>query len=662
MSQYTVTFYPENTQIAASEGDNLLDIAKHADIPITSLCGGTGTCGKCKVIIKKGDVQTESTHFISQEEKEKGYCLACLTTVHSDLEVEVPPESRLEEEQILIDSKELVEKLEQEFGAVPKAEKLQAPFYLSPFSTLTTKLHLKLSPPTLEDSVDDLGRLFREIKRKYDIPIMQTGLKNLIYLGRFLRENDWDVTVLLGKRGRTTEVILLEPGDTSDKNYGIAVDVGTTTIVAHLIDLSKRTTVGTAATSNSQGSYGEDIITRIEYSKKQEDGLETLHRAVVKDINKLIVSLTRRNDVSLDNVTFVICAGNATMTQLLLGVDPTYIRREPYVTTANFFPVIRAAEAGIRVNRRALLSCMPSVASYVGGDIVAGALACGISESEEICLLIDIGTNGEMVLGNKDWLACCSCSCGPAFEGGGIEHGMRAARGAIQRIEIDSDYEVDYFTVGNARPRGICGSGLIDAIGEMLRAGVIDKAGKIQSNLNTPRYQETDEGAKFVLAWEEETAGAHGDITLSQPDIDNLVRSKAAVYAAVSVLTETMGLSWNDITCVYIAGAFGNYLDIPKTVLIGMLPDLPLEKFKFIGNSSIAGVKTAMLSGAALAKVEEIAKKMTYIELSTGNSFMEEFVAAQFLPHTDMTMFPSVTEKLSMVDEGAHAKLRRENW
>lgn len=651
MSQYTLTFYPENTQIVASEGDNLLDIAKRGDILLTSLCGGTGVCGKCKVIIKKGNVQTESTRFITEEERGKGYCLACQTTVHSNLEVEVPPESRLEEEQILIDSKEVIERLEEEIEPVPTAEKIQVPFYLSPFSTLTTKLHLELPHPTLEDNVDDLGRLFRELRRKYELPIMQTGLKNLTFLGKFLRESDWDVTVLLGKRGRTTEVILLEEGDTSDKNYGIAVDVGTTTIVAHLIDLSKRATVGTTATSNSQSSYGEDIIRRIEYSKKQEDGLETLHRTVVRDINKLIVSLTRRNGVDLSNVTSVMCAGNATMTQLLLGVDPTYIRRKPYVATANFFPVIRAAEAGIRINRRGLLSCMPGVASYVGGDIVAGALACGISESEETSLFIDIGTNGEMVLGNSDWLVCCSCSCGPAFEGGGIEHGMRAARGAIQRIKIDSDYEVDYSTVGNARPRGICGSGLIDAIGEMLRAGVIDKAGKIQSNLNTPRYQETDEGAKFVFAWEEETAGMHGDITLSQPDIDNLMRSKAAVYAAASVLLQTMGLTWDDISCIYIAGAFGNYLDIEKTVLIGMLPDLPIQKFRFIGNTSIAGAKTAMLSGAALAKSEEIAKKMTYIELSTGNAFMEQFVAAQFLPHTDITLFPSVSEKLSMIDD-----------
>lgn len=658
MSQYTVTFYPENVQIAVQEGDNLLETAKRADIPLTSACGGTGTCGKCKVIIRKGDVHTESTRFISEAERERGYALACLTDIHSDLEVEVPPESRIEDEQILMDQKDLIEKFEQvehpdevgEEQLLPISEKIQCPFFISPFSTFTTKLHLSLPTPTLSDNVDDLERVFREIRRIHDIPIMQAGLVNLKHLGRFLREDNWDVTVLLGKRGGTTEIILLEPGDTSDRNYGIAVDVGTTTIVAHLIDLSLRKTVDAAATSNSQGSYGEDVITRIIYTSQQETGLDILHKAVVSDINKLIVSLIRRNGVSLDNVTCVFCAGNATMTHLLLGVDATYIRREPYVATANFFPVIRAAEAGIRINRRGLLACMPGVASYVGGDTTAGTLACRISESEEVCLFIDIGTNGEMVFGNKDWLVCCSCSCGPAFEGSGIEHGMRAARGAIQRIETNPDYEVDYSTIGNSPPRGICGSGLIDALGEMLRAGIIDKAGKIQPDLNTARYRNTDEGPEFVLAWEEETAGKHGDITISQPDIDNLIRSKAAIYAAAFVLIQTMGMTWDDINLIYIAGGFGNYLNIEKSVLIGMLPDVPREKFRFIGNSSIAGAKMAILSGRALAKAEEIANKMTYIELSANNTFMEQFMAANFLPHTDINLFPSVAEKLRITN------------
>jgi uncharacterized 2Fe-2S/4Fe-4S cluster protein (DUF4445 family) len=651
MPQYTVTFYPENIQVVAQEGDNLLEIAQQADVLLSSSCGGNGVCGKCKVIIRSGDVHTEPTKFIDRREREQGYVLACTTLVHSDLEVEIPPESRLEDEQFLIGQEEIIleEELEREGAELQPqlSERTQFPsIFTYPFPSLTAKLHLPLSPPDLQDNVDDLERIFREIRRGRQIPIMQTGLVNLKNLGGFLRENNWDVTVLLGKRGGTTELILLEAGDTSDKNYGIAVDIGTTTIVAHLVDLKARKTIGTAAASNSQREYGSDVITRIIYAAK-ENGLSTLHRTVTDDINGLIVSLTRRNKVDLNNVTCVMCSGNATMTHLFLGVDPTYIRREPYVPTANFFPVIRAAEAGVRINRRGLLSCMPGVSSYVGGDITSGALASGISESEEICLFIDIGTNGEMVLGNKEWLVCCSCSCGPAFEGSGIRHGMRAGRGAIQRVTIsDSDYNVKYSTIGNDRPRGICGSGLIDVLGEMLRAGVIDRSGRIQSDLNTQRYQESEEGPEFILAWKEETAGGSGDIVITQPDIENLMRSKAAVYAAGLVMLEKMGMTWDDIERVYVGGAFGNYLNIEKSILIGLLPDLPLEKYRFIGNSSITGAKLAMLSTQSLARAEEIANKMTYIELSADNAFMEQFTAAIFLPHTDISLFPSVETRL----------------
>jgi len=650
MPQYTVTFYPENIQVIAQEGDNLLEIGQQADVLLTSSCGGNGVCGKCKVIVRKGDVHAEPTKFIDHRESERGYVLACTTLIHSDLEVEIPPESRLEDEQFLIGEEEIIlEELEQEEAEFQPqlAERGQFPsIFTYPFPSLTAKLHLPLSQPTLEDNVDDLERLFREIRRGRQIPIMQTGLVNLKNLGKFLRENNWDVTVLLGKRGGTTELILMEAGDTSDKNYGIAVDIGTTTIAAHLVDLKERKTIGTTATSNSQREYGADVITRIIYTR-EGNGLDTLHKAVIDNINSLIVSLIRRHGINLNDVTCVMCAGNATMTHLFLGVDPTYIRREPYVPTANFFPVVRAAEAGIRINRRGLLSCMPGISSYVGGDITAGALACGISESEEICLFIDIGTNGEMVLGNKEWLVCCSCSCGPAFEGSGIQHGMRAGRGAIQRVTIsDSDYEVKYSTIGNDRPRGICGSGLIDVLGEMLRAGVIDRSGRIQPDLDTPRYQEGEEGSEFILAWKEETAGGSGDIVITQPDIENLMRSKAAVYAAALVMMEKMGMTWNDIERVYVGGAFGNYLNIEKSILIGLLPDFPLEKYRFIGNSSITGAKLGMLSTKALARAEEIANKMTYIELSADNTFMEQFTAAIFLPHTDMSLFPSVETNL----------------
>ncbi|MDQ1328566.1 MAG: hypothetical protein QG641_1851 [Candidatus Poribacteria bacterium] len=661
MPRYIVTFYPKKIQInnnfniygratsIAKEGDNLLEIAKPANVFLNNTCGGEGICGKCKVIIRKGDYQTKDTPFISQRERELGYVLACHTTVHSDLEVEILPESRLEDEQFLTGDKEtLLDKFDTKDTGLPFWQTFNLHPFISPFPSMTTKIHLQLPLPTLQDNVDDKERLLREIRRGKQVPIIQMDLTNLKNLGRFLRKNDWDVTVLLGNREGIIELIQIEAGDTSKQNYGIAVDIGTTTIVAHLVDLTTRKTLGIEAVSNSQSNFGADVISRIIYASGKK-GLDELHKSVVDDINRLIILLIQANKLNINDVTCVMCSGNATMTHFLLGIEPTYIRREPYVPTANFYPVIKADEVDILINQRGLLGCIPGVSSYVGGDITAGVLASGMSESESNCLLIDIGTNGEMVLGNKDWLVCCSCSCGPAFEGSGIKYGMRAGRGAIQRITIDDiDYEINYSTIGDDKPRGICGSGLIDALGEMLRVGIIDKTGRIQSDLDSPRYQEGEDGAEFILAWKEETASGYSDIVITQSDIDNLIRSKAALYAALVVMMQKMGMTWDDIERIYIGGAFGNYLNIEKSVFIGLIPDLPIEKYQFIGNSSITGTKMTLLSNIALAKAEEIAKKMTYIELSADNTFMEQFTAAIFLPHTDMDLFPSVANKKSV--------------
>ncbi len=662
MRRYTVMFYPKKIQInnkfnvygratmIAKEGDNLLDVAKHANVFNSNICGGRQACGKCKVIIRKGDVHTKETPHISQWERELGYVLACNTTVHSDLEVEILPESRLEDEQILVGQEDIAmdqfDSQDNLSSSLP-LERSQSVAFASPFPSMTTKLHLKLPPPTLQDSVDDKERLFREIKRGRQISFIHTGLANLKNLGRFLRENNWNLTVLLGNREGIIELIQMEAGDTSKRNYGVAVDIGTTTVVAHLIDLPSRRTIGIEAVGNSQSNYGADVISRIIYALDKK-GMDELHKSVIDDINRLIISLARDNGININDITSIMCSGNATMTHFLLDIDPTYIRREPYVPTANFYPIVKAGEVDILINQNGLLGCMPGISSYVGGDITAGALACGISESEGTCLLIDIGTNGEMVLGNKDWLVCCSCSCGPAFEGSGIRYGMRAGKGAIERISIDDiDYEVSYSTIGKDRPRGICGSGLIDVLSEMLRVGIIDKTGSIQSDLDTPRYQKGEDGSEFVIAWKEETSGGYSDIVVTQADIDNLIRSKAALYAALKVMMDKMGMTWDDIDRIYIGGAFGNYLNIEKSIFIGLIPDLPREKYHFIGNSSITGTKMALLSNTAFIKAGKIAKKMTYIELSADNTFMEQFTAAIFLPHTDMDLFPSVTEKLS---------------
>ncbi|MFA5350795.1 MAG: ASKHA domain-containing protein, partial [Candidatus Omnitrophota bacterium] len=466
-----------------------------------------------------------------------------------------------------------------------------------------------------------------------------TGLFNIRQLGELLRDSEWKVTLTLGKRNDTVEIVLVESGDTTNKNFGLCFDIGTTTISGQLVDLNSKKILGTKATYNQQATFGNDVITRIVYAG-QSDGLEKLHEAVCSTMNQMILELIQENNVDLNDVNCIVCSGNTTMIHLLLSVDPAHIRKEPYVPTANFLPVLRAAEAGININPRGLLSCVPGVSSYVGGDITAGVLSSGIYQKDELCMLIDIGTNGEIVLGSKDFLVACAASAGPAFEGSGVTSGMRASSGAIQKIDIGkTDFTVKYSTIGNKKPRGICGSGYIDLLSSMLEAGIIDKGGKIKAT--GKRIRQTDTGREFVVCFKEE-ADSLLDIVINEADIENLKRSKAAIYSASAILVKHMGLSFPEISKIFIAGGFGTCLDIEKAVRIGLLPDLARSKFVFIGNSALAGANQILLSNQAMAIADTLAFKITYFELSVDPGYMDEYSQALFFPHTDLTKFPSV--------------------
>jgi len=642
---YTITFYhPQENKIEVNKGRDLLSAAIEAGLHIHSSCGGDGVCGRCKVYIKKGAIKTEPSGRISLEERKKGCVLACQTTVHSDVEVNVPADSRLDLESVSDEDLKLLRLRGMYSQAVDVARSTKVIaedlFALSP---LATKLYLELPPPSLTDTISDLERLYREIKKNRDIPIMQTGLTNIKRLGRLLRESDWKVTILLGKRNGTVEIVSVEPGDTSEKNFGIAFDIGTTTVSGQLVNLNTKEVLGTKATHNKQASFGGDVITRIIYAS-EEGGLEKLHHAVIDNINSIIKELTKEKKVNLSDINAVNCAGNTTMIHLLLRVDPKFIRREPYVSSANFVPVIRAAESGIKVNPRSLLSCVPGVSTYVGGDITAGILACGLNRAKKLTMLIDVGTNGEIVLGNRDWMVSCAASAGPAFEGSGVKCGMRATAGAIQRVKIDKPYKVKVSTIGDARPKGICGSGYIDALAELLNVGILERNGKFSSTVSSKRIVETDEGKGFVLVFAKD-ADVDYDIVITEADIENLKRSKGAIYAACAILLKKLDLSFKDIKQFYIAGGFGTYLDIDKAISIGLLPDLKRDRFAYIGNSSLVGAREILLSAEAKKESEEIAKKMTYIELSVESSYMDEYVSALFFPHTDLKRFPTLGVK-----------------
>ena len=627
MEKFKVTFYPDNKTVEVEKDRTILSAAISAGVYINSACGGDGVCGRCKVILKKGQVITQPSGNLSVQEREKGIYLACLTCVQSDVEIEIPGESRLE-----------LERLPQAAEEVQFLE----PAPLDKFfehSPLSTKVYLELPPPTLDDNISDLQRIYRQIHKIKGITVMQTNLPNIRRLGELLRDSKWKVTATLGQRNGITEIIQIEPADTSERNFGLAFDIGTTTISGQLVDLNTRKILGTKATYNKQASFGSDVITRIIYAQKQE-GLEQLHLVVIDCLNAITQELVQEHKVDLNDVTCVICAGNTTMIHLLLEVDPTYIRREPYVPTLNFVPTLRAAEAGVRINPHGLLYCVPGISSYVGADVTAGVLSSGLDKQKDLSILIDIGTNGEVVLGNEEFLIATSASAGPAFEGSGVGCGMRSGYGAIQKVIIDKDFKINFETIGSRKPRGICGSGYIDIIAEMLKVGILDKDGKIKP-LKHKRIRENEFGKEFVVAFKDES-DSDSDIVINEADIDNLKRAKAAIYAATCILSKHLSVNLEQAENIFIAGGFGTSLNITNAIKIGLLPDVSGNKFKFVGNSSLAGARLVLLSGEALNKSVEIARKMTHFDLSTETRYMDEYVAALFFPHTDLNKFPSV--------------------
>jgi uncharacterized 2Fe-2S/4Fe-4S cluster protein (DUF4445 family) len=505
---------------------------------------------------------------------------------------------------------------------------------------LTRKLYLPLPEPSLSDNISDLDRVYREIRKKIQAPYLETSLATLRGLARLLRESQWQVTATLYPYDEhCVEILSLEPGDSCAENYGIACDVGTTTIVAQLVDLRSGATLGVEASHNQQAKYGEDVISRMIFACGH-GGLSPIHVAVIDSVNKLIDTLLEKYGVEASNVTAFSAAGNTTMTHLFLGLEPCTIRLEPYIPTANFLPTSSGSELDLHINPRAVVNCMPGVSSYVGGDITAGVLASGISNSPQVSALIDIGTNGEILIGNNEWLVCCSASAGPAFEGSGTKCGMRATRGAIQKVRIEGD-QVDYETIGEAKVRGICGSGLIDIIAELFRNRIIDPNGKFPKDSAHPRVRENEDDIEFVLASGDETESGKS-IVITESDISNLIKSKGAILAAMRVLLNSVGMSFEDLERIYVAGGFGNYLDVEKAIFIGLLPDVPPERVQFIGNSSLTGARMGLLSRHALDRASTLARQMTYFELSVDPKFYDEFVAALFLPHTDIDLYPSV--------------------
>lgn len=611
-----------------------------AGVHINASCGGRGACGKCRVRIADGSVDSPESALLSESDRRTGFRLACGSTITEDAAVEIPLESQIDRSVLARTS------ILREINASADTAVLEG-FGQEP---LVARHYCELPRPDIDDNISDAARVGRAVSAKADCgePVLPPGVLRDLSLN--LREAEWAVTADMAPD--RCEIVRVSRGNREDMHFAVAVDIGTTTISAELIDCRASSdgpkVLASSTDYNRQISYGEDVISRIMYCRKRR-GLAKLHDVVVTTINGLISDIILKAAVDAADITHIVVAGNTTMMHLFYRIDPTHVMLAPYTPAATSFSPWDARDLGFMPGLDARVYSVPGVSSYVGGDIVSGVALSGMTGKNGISLFMDIGTNGEIVLGNNEWLLCASCSAGPAFEGGGIEFGMRAAPGAIEKVHVNpATLEPMILTIGHASPLGICGSGLIDLVAELLTVRVIDRNGKFSLKKQGARVREGRSGMEYVLCFASET-GIERDIVLTEIDLDNIMRTKAAVYAGCTVLLQNGGIGFTDLESVIIAGGFGHSIDIEKAIIIGLLPELPDGKFRFLGNASLGGARMAALSRNFFARTADIARSMTNIELSDNAQFMHEFMAAMFLPHTDERMFP---ETVKMIGDG----------
>jgi uncharacterized 2Fe-2S/4Fe-4S cluster protein (DUF4445 family) len=625
-----VTFQPTGITVDVTPGTELLDAARQAGVEIDLPCGGKGTCGKCAVRIAAGDVECGVLEVQPETGVEEGFVLACKARVaNSDVTVDVPPQAVRIGGKFIEDSDDLT---------MIRGELLPSAHEYDP---LAIKLAIDVVPPRKADGFSDLDRITNSLKSRVGEKKVSYALPVIRQAADALRANNGKVTLTLVGERDFFHVTRIEPGDNAEYNYGIVVDVGTTTVTVQLVFIPQAKIVRTLSDYNGQIACGLDVISRINYVRRP-DRLEYLRACVLATINDLVRLAADDNGIDPADISSGVISGNTTMIHLLLGLNPEHIRLDPYTPTVFEVPFLTAVETGVCINPQSLIVISPSIGSYVGGDITAGILCTDlVTDSEEINLFVDIGTNGEIVVGNKDFLIACACSAGPAFEGGGIKCGMRAASGAVERIEVDPGTgSAQYQTVGNARPQGICGSGMISLLANLFLTGWIDAAGKLNRSRASYAISVDGRHARYTIVSEEDSATG-SPITVDEQEIENIIRAKAAIYSACSLILEQVGIGFDDIANIYLAGGFGSFLDVDNAVVIGLLPDLPREKFRYVGNSSLKGGYMVLVSQKHRQRQLEHARRMTYVELSTDPGYMDQYTGALFLPHTDLRRFPS---------------------
>jgi uncharacterized 2Fe-2S/4Fe-4S cluster protein (DUF4445 family) len=636
LERVTVRFLPDDVRAEAGAGDSLLDIALDAGVFIPAACGGSGACGQCKVRVLEGPVDAQTTEKLAAKARTEGYVLACQTRPLGDVTVEIPA-AKVGRKVIPRDEAERMR---------ATASPMESPI-VPDIDPMALQVLVECPRPRPEDNLSDYERLVRTLKVDHGISPVATTLDILRELPSQLRKDDWKLTACLEVedavelRPPTYRLFGVRAGHVTSRPTALAVDIGTTSLWGELIDLDTGQVLARASRYNPQISMGDDVISRIVFALKK-DGLVRLQQHVVKGINEIIVELLDATGQPRENLCYMAAAGNTVMTHLFLGLYPKFLRESPYVPAVQNVGPVAASVLGLDMPRSSFVRVFPGVASYVGGDIVSGVLANGMWQSDEMTLFIDIGTNGEIVAGNKDLLMTASCSAGPAFEGGGLEFGMRAAPGAIEGILIDPEtFEPMIKTIDSKPALGICGSGIINIISQLLKIGVLNRNAKFSTDLNTKRIRPGRSGHEYVICWAGES-GIGQDIVLTEVDLDNILRAKGAMFSGYTCLLSKVGLSVESLDRVIIAGAFGSFINLDHAVTIGLLPDIDRSKFSFIGNSSLKGARLAAVDRVLFDRAKHIARSMTNVELSEDPTYMDNFVAALFLPHTRGELFPSV--------------------
>ena len=642
---FKVTFSFEDGSMVetfANAGDNLLEVARSANVAIDAPCSGNGACGKCRVQLKSGELESKKTLHISDEEYQAGWRLSCCSKISADVNVLVPDIASAYKSRMKV--ADLSSKEEIAIFENAKSDIQLAGIELKNSLEVVDVL---MDVPSLDDTMPDNERLTRALRKYLNINRVRIPYVVLKKLPDVLRENNFAVKCVIRATSDDMYVYDIFGKDEDVVIGGLAIDIGTTTVSAVLINMENGEILAKSSAGNGQIRFGADVINRIVESQKP-GGQKKLQDAVIKEtINPMIHEMCKSAKFPKDHIYRMCVASNTTMNHLFAGINADPLRTEPYIPAFFKTNSLFASDVGVDINKDAHIIMAPNIGSYVGGDITAGTLVSQIWNRPEFSLFIDLGTNGELVFGNSDFMMSCACSAGPAFEGGDISCGMRATDGAIEACTIDKEtMEPTYKIVGDpgTKPVGLCGSGIIDVISELYICGIINPKGKFIREGKRIKHDKYGMGS-YILAFEEE-AGSAKDVEITEVDIDNFIRAKGAIFSAIRTMLTSLDFDVSMIDDVYVAGGIGSGINMQNAVNIGMFPDIPIEKFHYIGNSSLTGAYLMLLSTPAEKKTYELAANMTYMELSTVPIYMDEFVGACFIPHTDTSMFPTVMEEV----------------